>query len=75
MLKRQPLGHSVTTEIRDAERYGLYLFEGDDYPEPDDDGGAGTARCHGNTFTNNLVYDCASDFIKVSGADSNALAL
>jgi parallel beta-helix repeat protein len=58
-------------EIGGTHRYGLYLFEGDDYPEPDDDGGAGSVRCHENIFTNNFVSDCTSEFIKVNGADSN----
>jgi parallel beta-helix repeat protein len=60
----------VGNELR-QHRYGLNLFEGDDAPEPDDDGGSGTLRCRRNTFTNNLVFDCTSDFVKVVGADSN----
>jgi len=59
-------------EVGGAHRYGLYLFEGDDPPEPDDDGGSGSARCHGNTFANNFIQDCTSDFIKINGADGNA---
>jgi len=58
--------------IGDSHRYGLYLFEGDDAPEPDDGGGPGSVRCHENTFTNNSVYDCTSDYIKINGADRNA---
>jgi poly(beta-D-mannuronate) C5 epimerase len=58
-------------EVGGTHQYGLYLFEGNDVPEPDDDGSAGSGRCRGNTFTNNFVYNYTSDAIKLKNCDSN----
>jgi parallel beta-helix repeat protein len=58
-------------EIGGAHRYGFYLFDGDDDPEPDDTGGLESGRCHGNTFTNNFLHDYTSDAIKLQDSDSN----
>src|SRR6185503_974180 len=55
-----------------TQRYGFYLYQGNDPPEPDANGGAGSARCRNNTFTNNLVHDYTAEAIKVFNCDSNA---
>jgi poly(beta-D-mannuronate) C5 epimerase len=61
-------------EVGGAHQNGFLLFEGNDPPELDDDGGVGSGRCSGNVFTNNVVHDYVAEAIKLSNCDSNVFA-
>lgn len=57
-------------EIGHVNRYGLYVYEGNDPPE-DDDVASNAGRCQRNVFTNNFVHDYTSEAVKLQGSDEN----
>jgi len=60
-------------ELGFRQRYGFYVYEGNDPPEPDD-AGVNWGRCQRNVFTNNFVHDYTAEALKVSNCDSNTFA-
>lgn len=60
-----------SNEIGSVAQYGLYVYEGSDPPEPDDEGGTESGHCSDNVFTNNYVHDYGAEAIKAQDCDSN----
>jgi poly(beta-D-mannuronate) C5 epimerase len=62
-------------QLNNSGQHGLYLYEGNDPPEPDDDGtGLDSGRPASNTFTNNQLIGYGAEAIKVQNSDSNVFA-
>ena len=52
-------------------KYGLYLYEGNDPPEPDDNDPLTAGRPRHNTFVNNFVQHYGPEALKVDNGDAN----
>lgn len=61
-------GHCTVegNEIGYSGKYGLYFYQGNDSPQPGDDG-----RPKHNRLASNLVHDCVGEGLKLTDGDDN----
>src|ERR1051325_4693998 len=61
-------------QFTSSGQHGIYLFEGNDLPELEDDGTLDSARVIGNFFTNNVINGYGLEALKLHSADGNVFA-
>ena len=61
-------------EVGYSGRYGFYLYQGSDIPEPDDGDPSVTGRPQRNQFSNNLVHHTAAQAVNLGDADDTTFS-
>jgi parallel beta-helix repeat protein len=63
----------ANNEFGNSGKYGLYLYQGSDTPEPDDDDPLTNGRPRLNILLNNYIHDYGAEAAKLQNSDSNSV--
>jgi parallel beta-helix repeat protein len=63
----------ANNEFGYSGKYGVYLYQGSDTPEPDDNDPVTNGRPRFNTILNNYIHDYGAEAAKLQNSDNNSV--